>query len=851
MPRDGAIERPEHDRVRVPLVEQLISVGWSPRQVQWDPEWRVPKSPSEHSRREAGQHFQGFPVDVVIWESEALREDPEGVLIIFETKKPTALEGRRQLENYLSLEYTAKLGYWTNGTESLAIHRLPSGKFNYQVGAPLPKPTDTFSIAGDTPLRFKDLDEPNPVQLRSKLDRVFGVVVARDTVSTRSDQRLNQLCNVLLTKLLSDQIAKRTPGDTLQFQPMETERETAKRIRAAFGRLKATYPSTFSSSDDAELRFDDHTIHEVTYELASVKLVDVTPETISAAFQVFRAANLKSGEGQYFTPSRVIRSAVELMEISFDDRIIDPACGTGGFLVESYLSLTRKLPGLSEAERQKWALDHLFGVDRDDINVKLTRAIMQIIGDGSSNIEIGDSLREHMWPVDYPSLGATLKDGAFTCVITNPPFGRDLRLAAKDGRLSNYSITRKGTHAHHELEVGLVFLERCYRLLATGGRLGIILPETYWFSTSYAWLREWLDGRFVLRGMFNVPMEAFQSFCRAKTNFYVLEKLPPRDAIPGVSAPRPSWYRDGNVVVSSAPKCGINRDGIDRVIVGPRQIAIDDVLYADAVALTSGKRTPTTNVVPLKDVLVPWRAVPSHFDQSTVTAFKETASTRWRDWSQLTLGDLIDRGWIERRVGHGSPSKDQRDGSVPYIKVSDLRAGLVNINPTNMVSEQTAVSLWRGHDSGLRPFDLLSPERASSNIGEFCLLMPGQEQIVLTKEVILLRVLALAPFDAFYLHWALSLKVVRDQWRRVIFMQTNREDVGDRFREVIVPIPPDELIGREVSSEFRNYYVGLSQLRIAFAASLAADDLHHFTLTGGQADELADARAAEDPNPYE
>jgi type I restriction enzyme M protein len=58
-----------------------------------------------------------------------------------------------------------------------------------------------------------------------------------------------------------------------------------------------------------------------------------------------------------------------------------------------------------------------------------------------------------------------------------------------------------------------------------GGRLGIILPETYFFSPSYAWLKDWLQGRFILRGMFNVPMEAFLSFCRAKTNFYVLERI--------------------------------------------------------------------------------------------------------------------------------------------------------------------------------------------------------------------------------------------------------------------------------------------------------------------------------------
>ncbi len=838
MPIDSADEAggPEHNEVRLPLVDQLLALGWSSKQVQWKPEWRVPKNPSEHSRREAGQSYQGYPVDVIIWESEALREDPEAALIIFETKAPNRSEGLRQLENYLSLEHTAKMGFWTNGTDTLAIHRLPSGRFSHKIGAALPRPSDTFSIAGDKPLRFEDLTEPQPAQLRSKLDRVFGVVVTRDTKTTRSDQRLNQLCNLLLVKLRSDQDAKRKPDEPLTFQPLEDEAATARVIRKAFGRLKDLYPAIFTSNDDTDLHFDDHTIHEVVYELASTKLVDVTPETISEAFQVFRSANLKSGEGQYFTPSRVIRSAVEAMDIDYDDRIIDPACGTGGFLVEAFLTFTRDNPNLSEADRQRWAQHNLFGVDRDDINVKLARAIMQVIGDGSSNIEVGDSLRDHMWDTDYPHLRSTLSDGQFTCVITNPPFGRNLRMSAKDGRLSDYTITRKGKRDHHELEVGLVFMERCYDLLVDGGRLGIILPETYWFSSSYRWLREWLDGRFVLRGMFNVPMEAFQSFCRAKTNFYVLEKVATTDHNDrrGLVAPRPSWWREGKVVVSSAPRCGLNKDGIDRVLVSPGQVGIEDDLHADIEAIKARKTTPTTRVVPVKDVLTPWRAVPTHYDQTSIKAFKKAMGDVWPTWTAKTLGEMIDLGWVTRRDGHGSPSKDQRQGVVPYIKVSDLRAGLVNINTTNMVSQEVAQDLWRGDDSGLAAFDLLSPERASSNIGEFCVLMPGQERVVVTREVIVLRVTDKAPFDPFYLLWALSLRVVRDQWKRVIFMQTNREDVGYRFTEILVPVPPNKAEAREVSADFRAYYKGLSRLRSSFAQSLMGDGLHHFTLTGGE-----------------
>src|SRR5437868_1298444 len=83
---------------------------------------------------------------------------------------------------------------------------------------------------------------------------------------------------------------------------------------------------------------------------------------------------------------------------------------------------------------------------------------------------------------------------------------------------------------------------------------------------------------------------------------------------------------------------------------------------------------------------------------------------------------------------------------------------------------------------GLKPWDLVTPNRASSNIGEFAILLPGEEQVVLTKEVFVFRILDETLLDAFYLLWALSLKAVRDQWRRIVLMQTNREDCGSRYR---------------------------------------------------------------------
>jgi type I restriction enzyme M protein len=162
--------------------------------------------------------------------------------------------------------------------------------------------------------------------------------------------------------------------------------------------------------------------------------------------------------------------------------------------------------------------------------------MMVAIGDGSLHTLIGDSLRSHRWREKFPQLYAELWDESaeavaeqFTCVVTNPPFGEDLKLRAADARAAGFSIANaaamRGPNDYVDLEIGLIFLERAWQLLQVGGRVGIVLPETYFFSHSYRWLPGWLKGRLELRGMLNIPMEAFQEWCRAKTNFYIFEKV--------------------------------------------------------------------------------------------------------------------------------------------------------------------------------------------------------------------------------------------------------------------------------------------------------------------------------------
>lgn len=317
-----------------------------------------------------------------------------------------------------------------------------------------------------------------------------------------------------------------------------------------------------------------------------------------------------------------------------------------------------------------------------------------------------------------------------------------------------------------------------------------------------------------------------------------------------MSIRKPSWFSSETIMVSTAPTCGLTKGGRLLPIVDPttgkrvQEIdpetgaavdAIDDKLKEDAIALSNGQKTDTLTFIPAANIDLRC-AVPVYYDYRFRDQFNETMKQpQFLGFEAASIGALIARGVLTVRGGHGSPSQDERIGDVPYIKVSDLRAGLVNINPTNRIPLSVAKKFWGSSESGLKAFDLLCPERTSKNIGDFCILLPGQERVVTTKEVIVLRPGPKANFDPFYLLWALSLKVVRDQWRRIIFMQTNREDVGKRYLEILLPVPPSRERATEISEPFRTYYQTLAGARSTLSEYLNQEKQHHFFVSGAEA----------------
>lgn len=823
MLKDG----PEQRLVVGPIVERLVNLGWDQKQIVFGKnEWKIPKTPSEASKREKNTSFDYFPVDIAVFDSVETTGDYRHLLFIIECKQPDIDVGLQQLETYLGLEPHVKLGIWANSTDisakTLFVYKDSKGLSYPKKCTVKDIPSFGSAISPESvKLTFNDLVVPSKDTLYKTFSELLDAVVAQDGNVTRREEQLDQLCNLILLKLDSDKQGKIDQDSEVYFRQFATANGTARYIKEKFELFIEVYPDIFVTQSDQEIRFDDSTIHDIVDRISRFNFIDIGADTVSIAFQVLRSAALKQEEGQYFTPKQVIQAAIKLMDLSLDDIIIDPACGTGGFIIQCLIELKDRYPS-KEKEISRWAQLHIYGIDKDAIGIKLTKAIMQILGDGSAHCVRGDSVLTHTWRTKYPHLLTnSFKDGRFTKVFTNPPFGAPLKVKYTDAKKAGLSIVDY-IETGKDIELGLAMFNRCCDLLKPGGKMCIVLPETYFFSPSYKYVREWVKERLKPVCVANVPMDAFQGFCRAKTNLYIFEKLDPD---------KENLDLDHDTVTIMNPQtCGIYKNGSDRYVVdanGQRTDEIDNELLKQASRYQSEGGKGFVDV-PIQTTYQRDVLVPRYYDQTLEQSFDLLKGKR--GFESITIGELCDAGLINVTGGHGSPSNDLRNGSIPYVKVSDIRNMRININPTNLIPVELAKKFWKTKTgkSNLQAWDLISPSRASSNIGEFAILVPGEEQIVLTKEVFVIRVQENdMGYSPFYLLWALSLKEVRKQWQRVTLMQTNREDVGARYKEVRIPKPISPAWAEEVSKAFREYFVGLAEAKKQFVLATSSDDYEY------------------------
>ena len=352
----------------------------------------------------------------------------------------------------------------------------------------------------------------------------------------------------------------------------------------------------------------------------------------------------------------------------------------------------------------------------------------------------------------------------------------------------------------------MVFLERCLQLVEQGGRVAIVLPDTYLFSVSYKWFVAWICSRYTVTHSINVPIEAFEPFCRAKTSILVLRKAKPRAGHRIIGMLTESYGEDkkGNRLYRLDAK-------------GNRTDEIEDEM-SEAARLLRSKVKDETKL---------------HFTFEQKAAQRAgvlTASYYWRKpymdalrtfarengCSIVSVGELIENRDIGWSMGHGSPhTQFKGKGTVPYVKVSDIKNWRINENPKYFIPSEEAERLRGGNR--LREFDVVMPTRACKNIGLSAAVMPWQTDVVLTKEIAVLRCAKGSRISPWLLVVVLSLRVVNDQFRFLVQMQTNREDLGRRLLELQIPLPMDASARRRWEKPAEEYFRAQVRARDSFS----------------------------------
>lgn len=802
---------PEEINATQPLLEILIEeAGWDPGQIVSRPrQWRVPASPS--GKRQ-------WPVDIAIFDNPANVRDPEHVIILCECKHPDVNDGIEQLKIYLDREPHARIGIWFNGIEHELIYKTSIGYESAPHGTPIIGKNDPLVPQGSKPLTHPDLRKaPSLVPI---FNRIRDRLASLDSNVNRDEEILPDISLLLLLKILDEQQHRFTSKQPLAFQIDDIPSKTGQRIESLLSEQVARNPELFGSTD-VQFAIDNDSIHYVVQTLQNYRLLSNETDAVAEAFQVIRGKAYKGEEGQYFTPPSVVQVAIAAIDPKPEDRVIDPACGSGSFLASALENVVCYLqniygedqPSIALAKRD-WSTAQLFAIDKDAVSVRLSKAYLSMLGDGSTHVYKADSLQPSLWAERSDNLAAIIQDSSFDVVVTNPPFGTKLKVTHDVAQREGYELARKWKKENGEWiktdeyvprELGLIFLERCLRLLRQGGRLAIVLPDTYLFSDKYGWLVQWLTSQFRITHSINVPIEAFEPHCRAKTSIIVLEKSSPDDS---------------HMIIGSV--CGtFGEDKHGRLrfkFVDSRQTNERDDEMQETVDILRNKPASESKLLfrfqqsdaRSRGVLVAsywWR-------QPYLDALKQFAEER--DCDLVSVGDLEDASELQILPGHGSPSTHYHGrGSVPYIKVVDIKNWRIVENPKYYIPEDIAARKRRNRY--LQSFDLLTPTRASKNIGLFAVVMPWQTHVILTREIAIWRVKSKAKMiDPFLLIGMLSLDVVHSQFNYLVLMQTNREDLGQRYREVLLPIPRSETTRNQWSGPVKSYFDALIESRLSY-----------------------------------
>jgi type I restriction enzyme M protein len=535
---DGATQREEtpEEYVRQEIAKSLVrEYGYSKRDIAVEFPLKV------GSRKPRA--------DLVIFPEGAEHAQQDASIIVecksHSVKSSDRKEGVGQLEAYLHVCPNAVYGMWTNGVERFCYRKLTrENKILVEEIPDLP----SFGQEEDEAER-PSADELKPASSDALL---FAFRRCHNYIAGNQGLQKAEAFWELL-KLIFCKIYDERHSDEIEFYASATERhglngslKVKARIDKLFSAVKADYGSIFRPNDVIEL--EPRVLAYLVSQLQMYSLLESDIDVKGRAYEEIVGSNLRGDRGEFFTPRNICRMAVTMLDPSEQQRILDPACGTGGFLITAMNYVIskivaaerqkggseRRVEDATRARVQKFASRFIVGIDLNPNLVKASKMNMVMNNDGSGGLYQGNSL------ASTASWGDELRNrnliGTIDLLFTNPPFGSKI-VIDDPSILEKYDLGHAWTYdsqadtwektdaLQKSQPPEILFIERCVRFLRPGsGRMAIVLPDGILGSPGLGYVREWILRHTRILSSIDMHPDTFQPSVSVQTSLLVIQR---------------------------------------------------------------------------------------------------------------------------------------------------------------------------------------------------------------------------------------------------------------------------------------------------------------------------------------
>ncbi len=479
--------------------------------------------------------------DIVVYSSSLAKnnKDQGKIELLVECKAPSEQAGYNQLVSYI-YNTSAQGGVWFNGNKTCYFRRLekPTNQLVEWIG--IPRKKEAWDALG----RRDKSQLIRPKDIKGLLRRCHNKLHGRGVDGDEDDLTMDMV-RIILAKAMDEERGDELPDfycTSEEYSSEEGQNTVSKRIQKLFEEVKSINEDVFSPHE--KISVGPRAICDVAVELQNYRLLsDLNTsddwDIMGHAYEQYTASYLKKKRGQFFTNRLIVDLIVEMIDPDYQDLILDPAGGSGGFLTGAMRYVRKKIldSKATRVSKQRQLDKHrtrLFMVEISKRLVKIAKTAMILNGDGHSGMTQGDSLG------DLTSLNDHVKAlcgiGKPTVILTNPPFS-----GVGEGKITDTTILENFTTGIRWTNKGkeyqpteslcsdgvppeMLFFERCLNWIAPGGTIGIVMPKSFLDTQTYYPARHLLLDKYKLIAVINCHKNTFQPHTGVRTCIVFVER---------------------------------------------------------------------------------------------------------------------------------------------------------------------------------------------------------------------------------------------------------------------------------------------------------------------------------------